>query len=201
MNPKTTNTPPNSLLLLGHIRAYRSQFSSAYTLFPEPHLLICVCVFIKVFIHRAPFTYIKFLSDIAFSMGHCFHGFYYFVSSLVFLITFRHRCNARDDQKRLNYYNSSNGSELEVGTSCDFFQGSWVYDESYPLYDTSSCSFIEKDFDCHKNGRPDRLYLKYRWKPSGCELPRCIPINIFYVLSFYFLQESSHSDVMNEYVC
>ncbi|KAF3442362.1 hypothetical protein FNV43_RR16278 [Rhamnella rubrinervis] len=103
---------------------------------------------------------------------HWFHGFCCFVSSLVFLITFLHRCNARDDQKLLNYYNSSKGSELEAGTSCDFFQGSWVYDQSYPLYDTSSCPFIEKEFDCQKNGRPDRLYLKYRWKPNGCELPR-----------------------------
>ncbi|XP_022717803.1 protein trichome birefringence-like 41 [Durio zibethinus] len=60
----------------------------------------------------------------------------------------------------------------EVNGGCDFFNGSWVEDDTYPLYENSKCPLITKGFDCQANGRPDKLYLKYKWKPTACSLPR-----------------------------
>lgn len=55
---------------------------------------------------------------------------------------------------------------------CDLFKGSWAQDQSYPLYNPSICPFIEREFACQRNGRPDQIYTKYKWQPQGCDLKR-----------------------------
>lgn len=62
---------------------------------------------------------------------------------------------------------------------CDLFTGIWVPDKSYPLYDPAVCPFIEREFSCQKNGRPDLDYTQYRWKPLGCYLLRYRSIFLF----------------------
>lgn len=76
-------------------------------------------------------------------------------------------------------------SELE---KCDIYDGKWVYDASYPLYDTSMCGFLMEQFTCQKNGRPDELYRKFRWKPHGCDLPRYFYLNFFFLFSLRSLR-------------
>lgn len=65
-----------------------------------------------------------------------------------------------------------NDESMESLMKCDFFDGEWVKDDAYPLYKPDSCSLIDEQFNCIRNGRPDKDYQKYKWKPKGCTLPR-----------------------------
>ncbi|KAK2987412.1 hypothetical protein RJ640_020609 [Escallonia rubra] len=57
--------------------------------------------------------------------------------------------------------------------ACDYSSGNWVRDESYPLRTyNESCPFLDPGFRCHQSGRRDVDYLKWRWQPQGCDLPR-----------------------------
>ncbi|CAB4291717.1 unnamed protein product [Prunus armeniaca] len=56
--------------------------------------------------------------------------------------------------------------------ACDVFDGNWVWDESYPLYESQNCSFMDEGFRCSENGRPDSIFTKWRWQPKDCSLPR-----------------------------
>ncbi|KAL1204744.1 Protein trichome birefringence-like 1 [Cardamine amara subsp. amara] len=55
---------------------------------------------------------------------------------------------------------------------CEFFEGEWVKDDSYPLYKPGSCNLIDEQFNCISNGRPDVDFQKLKWKPKKCNLPR-----------------------------
>ncbi|KAI4365434.1 hypothetical protein MLD38_021418 [Melastoma candidum] len=61
---------------------------------------------------------------------------------------------------------------LELLRNCNFFDGKWVRDDLYPLYQPGSCSLIDEQFNCILNGRPDKDYQKLKWKPKDSELPR-----------------------------
>ncbi|XP_021730741.1 protein trichome birefringence-like 4 [Chenopodium quinoa] len=58
------------------------------------------------------------------------------------------------------------------GISCDIFDGKWVLDDSGPVYSPGSCPFLDYTFNCFNNGRSDLGYLRYRWQPHGCDIPR-----------------------------
>ncbi|KAM1263962.1 hypothetical protein ACFX15_033374 [Malus domestica] len=71
----------------------------------------------------------------------------------------------------VNSYPVSNSSSSATD-KCDVFEGRWIQDESYPLYNASECPFTEIGFNCFANGRKDGGYAKWRWKPKNCDIPR-----------------------------
>ncbi|KAK2977482.1 hypothetical protein RJ640_016110 [Escallonia rubra] len=54
---------------------------------------------------------------------------------------------------------------------CDIFDGRWVRDDTKPYYPGGSCPYVDRDFDCHLNGRPDEEFVKWKWQPYGCDIP------------------------------
>ncbi|CAH8348789.1 unnamed protein product [Eruca vesicaria subsp. sativa] len=57
---------------------------------------------------------------------------------------------------------------------CDIYDGNWVRvdDETMPYYPPGSCPYTDRDFNCHANKRPDDGYVKWKWQPNGCDIPR-----------------------------
>ena len=55
---------------------------------------------------------------------------------------------------------------------CDLYQGNWIYDSLGPLYTNNTCPVLTQMQNCQGNGRPDKEYENWRWKPFQCDLPR-----------------------------
>ncbi|KAI3942691.1 hypothetical protein MKW92_011723 [Papaver armeniacum] len=70
---------------------------------------------------------------------------------------------------------SSNPRRENHEKKCDLFKGHWIPDLNGPLYTNTSCPTLPGSKNCGKNGRSDVDYLKWRWKPNECELPRFDP--------------------------
>ncbi|XP_043710482.1 protein trichome birefringence-like 4 [Telopea speciosissima] len=56
--------------------------------------------------------------------------------------------------------------------SCDIFDGNWVVDNGPPAYQPGSCAYVEEAFNCFENGRVEDNFLRYRWQPRRCQIPR-----------------------------
>uniref|UniRef100_A0A0E0LAB8 Uncharacterized protein n=1 Tax=Oryza punctata TaxID=4537 RepID=A0A0E0LAB8_ORYPU len=64
---------------------------------------------------------------------------------------------------------------VRVPRDCDIFRGEWVPatgDGAVPYYTNATCGEIQEHQNCMKYGRPDLGFLRWRWRPERCELPR-----------------------------
>ncbi|KAH7834237.1 hypothetical protein Vadar_014048 [Vaccinium darrowii] len=79
------------------------------------------------------------------------------------------------EKKNINVSSNNDSQPLKrqkgFDGNCDIFDGRWVRDMTKPYYSAGSCPLIDRDFDCHLNGRPDGGYLKWKWKPYACDIP------------------------------
>nr|XP_027074666.1 protein trichome birefringence-like 19 [Coffea arabica] len=91
-----------------------------------------------------------------------------------------------------------------VGEPCDMFSGDWVPQVEAPYYTNETKCQIDDRQNCIKFGRPDTEFMKWRWKPSQCELP---PFNATLFLelvrgkSLAFIGDSLARNQMQSLVC
>lgn len=79
------------------------------------------------------------------------------------------KSGAKSDISAVPSNASKTGSD---DSGCDLDQGSWFYDSLGPLYTNNTCPVLTQMQNCQGNGRPDKEYENWRWKPSQCDLPR-----------------------------
>ncbi|KAL3838190.1 hypothetical protein ACJIZ3_022781 [Penstemon smallii] len=102
--------------------------------------------------------------------------FFLFFLSFISIFLFHSECS-KYEQEELQWLDSKDDEVNMVQSrhsslrSCDFTKGKWVYDQTYPLYD-STCPYLSSAVTCRKNGRPDSDYEKLKWEPHGCSIPR-----------------------------
>nr|GMD96984.1 protein trichome birefringence-like 2 [Ipomoea batatas] len=105
-----------------------------------------------------------------------------------------------------NGTNAQNGSELLRGFygDCDIYDGEWVRDDTKPYYLPGSCPYIDRDFDCHLNKRPDDKYVKWKWQPYACDIPSFNATDFLERLrgrSLVFVGDSLNRNMWESLVC
>ncbi|KAM0877041.1 hypothetical protein ACQ4PT_035769 [Festuca glaucescens] len=93
---------------------------------------------------------------------------------------------------------------VSVMRHCDIFRGEWVPDTEAPAYSHKTCGMIQEHQNCLKYGRPDLGFLKWRWRPSGCELPRFDPAQFLHLArhrSLAFVGDSLARNHMQSLLC
>ncbi|KAL5729902.1 Protein yls7 [Ranunculus cassubicifolius] len=97
-----------------------------------------------------------------------------------------------------------NKSVDSAADSCDLYHGKWFYDSSGPLYTNNTCPVLTQMQNCQGNGRPDKDYENWRWKPSHCDLPRFDPKKFLALMrgkTLAFIGDSVARNQMESMLC
>ncbi|CAL0299928.1 unnamed protein product [Lupinus luteus] len=95
-------------------------------------------------------------------------------------------------------------SRATVNSDCDLYHGNWIYDPLGPLYTNNSCPVITQMENCQGNGRPDKDYENFRWKPSQCDIPRFDPKKFLELMrgkTLAFIGDSVARNQMESMLC
>lgn len=105
-----------------------------------------------------------------------------------------------------NFSNSppSSSHGYKDAKKCDIFSGDWVPNPEAPYYTNTTCWAIHEHQNCMKYGRPDTEFMKWRWKPDGCELPVFDPAQFLEIVrgkSMAFVGDSVGRNHMQSLIC
>lgn len=93
---------------------------------------------------------------------------------------------------------------VEDEEKCDIFVGEWVPNPNAPYYTNTTCWAIHEHQNCMKYGRPDDGFMKWRWKPHGCDLPIFNPYQFLDIVrgkSMAFVGDSIGRNHMQSLIC
>ncbi|RDX65027.1 Protein trichome birefringence-like 20, partial [Mucuna pruriens] len=126
-----------------------------------------------------------------------------FTALLIFILSFSLTTNSSFPPPKIYPTTTLHFNVTEV-KPCNIFSGDWIPYNEGPYYDNQTCNMIIDQQNCIKFGRPDRDFLKWRWKPDQCDLP-LFDANLFLNLvkgkSMAFLGDSVGRNQMNSLLC
>lgn len=67
---------------------------------------------------------------------------------------------------------ATSASLATAARGCDVTRGEWVPDAEAPYYTNLTCPFIDEHQNCARFGKPSLEFVRWRWRPDGCDLPR-----------------------------
>ncbi|GFY82891.1 TRICHOME BIREFRINGENCE-LIKE 21 [Actinidia rufa] len=94
--------------------------------------------------------------------------------------------------------------QTTTNEKCDIFTGEWVPNPEAPYYTNKTCWAIHEHQNCMKYGRPDDGFMRWRWKPDGCELPLFNPFQFLEIVrgkSLAFVGDSVGRNQMQSLIC